>query len=118
MARIAINHRANTTVNVTTFRNPPRSLRTGIADAKGREVTAECTRGKCEAIEGPKEKWSTNGSGLPSGTYYWASVQIGRDGYAFGGGSDTAYFETEAERDAYVEKRFDKIIADAEKKAK
>lgn len=117
MARIATNHRVNSTICTVLFQNAPKSLRSGIMDKAGREVTAECTLGKCEAIEGPGEKWGTS-SGLPAGTHYWASVQIGRDGYAFGGGSDTAYFPTAEERDAYIEKRFDTIIANAEKNAK
>lgn len=115
MARIAFD-RSNLTINTTTFRNPPRDLNTEIQDRLGRLVTAKAHCGKSVAACGPSEKYGPN-SALPVGEYYWANVHVGRDFKNYSAGSDTAYFDNEAERDAYVEKRFDKITADARKKA-
>lgn len=115
MARVAFARNVHNTIRIEIACKPLYDLRTGFLDNRGRQITANAYRGHCIHVEGPREQW-VGTKALPVGEYYWASVQIGRNGQNYGPGCETAYFETEAERDAYVEKRFDKIMANAAKK--
>lgn len=115
MSRATFSH-ANRTIAHTILRCPPADLLTGILDSKGRQVTADGERGTVRFEEGPAQRFTSTSMYAP-GTYYYVSVQVGRDGKRYGAGSETAYFTTEAEAIAYMEKRFDTIMARAAKDA-
>lgn len=103
------------TARLDVLRNPPKDMRTGILDDKGREVTAQAFMGTVEAVEGPINAYFTH-MGLPVGRYFYATVQACRNGESYGASQGAVYFTDSLERDAYVEKRFDQIAKAAAKK--
>lgn len=117
MAKATHNSSIHMTSVKEVVRRPPYSLETGLVDDKGRRVGGLATRGTVDAVEGPINR-HTSFRGLAPGRYFWACVQVTRDGKAYGASQDAAFFTTEAERDAYVEQRFDAVQKSAEKKAK
>lgn len=115
MPQIISNQSENRTTLNPIMRNPPRTLDTGIVDAKGRKIGAVAIRGVTDAMVGPIHKYRSY-TGLPVGRHYWGYVQTTRDGEMYGAGQRACYFSTAEERDAYVEKRFDAVSAATLKK--
>lgn len=81
--------------------HPPKDMRLDLFDDKGRRITADSQRFDI-ALNGV--------------AYFGAWVDQGRDGKTFGPGCDPVYFDNAQERDAYVEKRFDTITRNAQRK--
>lgn len=101
----------------TVFRCPLRTLDCEMTDDKGRKIGAVASRSTVDATYFPahSEKWHTYSRYAP-GRYFAASVQQTRNGVSYGASQDRVLFETEAERDAWVEKRFSDILKATAKK--
>lgn len=74
-------------------------------DSKNREIGSLVKIGEVEVYERERQdKWECGYSYKP-GRYFTAWVQAARDGKSYGASQSGEWFTTEAERDAYVERR-------------
>lgn len=87
----------------------------GIKDQKGREIGMVVER----CVETFKQASIDNGRAywcVDPGKYFTVTAQVARNGERYGAGQSEARFLTEAEREAYIQKRIQKAIKDNSKK--